>query len=175
MKALNKNSIDIINYICALDNLSITTDIRKQVKTYIKDINSSIELLDKIISVMRKKVENHSISGEEAYKTIETEYKKLGMNTYLNFEYISELLFIGLTRIEINNYTQEDTITSIKSIIEIADKCEDDNIKHDMYLLCLQILNAFDLIVYNIELTKKILEKVREDESTLKVFPLSLI
>lgn len=170
-------AIDIMDYIVALyDNVSVE---EKRAKLFpkINDIFVCMDVLGNIIDVLKRKIMESKVFPVEAYEVLETEYRELNLDRYLEFKYIADIAKLGFFRLNGVGFYAGTLPELINSTLENADELTDELIKTDIYCIIIRILVSFNATLDYIETARKVMDyynALPDDEREITILPNSL-
>lgn len=162
-----------IAYVVALYDNAVTTEIRNALKPYITDLQVSMDILNNMGGVFRKKLTEFETTPIEAVEIISSEYELLEMNQWLDFSYIEEILLFSMYAFHQYGYNNLDIHDMIVSIMDKADTA-DTPLKIDMYCCAIKVLDRYNLVTEEMELAQRAIDfynSIPEDDRCITILP----
>ena len=168
----------MLNYMIALYDNNLTIEIRDEIKSQINSLETCMQVLGEMMTIFRQALLDHKTTAAAAIEFVATEYEYLGMNKYLNYKYINNIVKLNLSLYGLINYTTEETYEMMREIAEFADELTDKTMKTDIYCTLIRILSRYNAVSDNIELTHKVLDyynALPDEDRGIKILPYALV
>ena len=180
MRNLNQTSIDIMDYIIEFSNFTMTEEIRNKILNYFDNFDKYREMFNNMLFICRNKVSSieGSLVFNDIFDFLEQEYLLLGFNEYIDFKYLHDIVFLSLRLSTRNSYGAENIWKDIDSEIVNIENLSNQQLKNEIYYLCILIINNFNIVIYNIESTENLLSYCREidfDNFRIEVLPNAIL
>ena len=167
-----------MNYIIALYDNAVTPEIRSTLRQYIDTCDYGMKICDDIMRVFKDKVYVRDVDNPYATDLIQYEYEELGLDEFVSFIFIKDIISLNLYMISGLGYSGPDVNVMLHNIVDNADTITDNDVlKTDLYLIVIRLLSAFNYVYEEFELARKVMNyynSLPEESRMISILPDSL-
>lgn len=179
MDRITQESIDAMNYVIAFSNGSITEEIRNKAKPYFNSFERYHEIFNDMILLSKRRLSTPegSLVFEDIFEMFVQEYHLLDLDNFINFDYLNDILYLSLRLSAINGYKKEMLWERINSEIECIADCDNEQLKNEIYYVCITIVSNYNITTDDLESAENLLQLCRDIDFGLfrtKILPVSI-
>ena len=179
MDIVSNYEIAIANLVVAMKGGVVTAELREKLTEAIgDDIELEMDALNAVIVCNLSKAYEGEVTFDKAMKTVKAEYKSLGFNKLLSYEFLEKPITLFFQMKQLGEMKPDDGLNAIKEIYAKNKNCPVEPVKDAIDALVLRLLSHYGAVTEDISFTQEVMSTINgftEERKNAAVLPSVLV